>query len=114
LEFLMEQSWPGNVRELRTLMMRAAVCAPEPSITADDLRMLAGKQSDPSAGNGDLRQALERSGWNIQRAAGELGVARSTVYLRMKARGITRPVVQCQRMLGYGPDPDMSESVGHV
>jgi DNA-binding NtrC family response regulator len=98
-------NWPGNVRELAHLMERAALMAAGDTIAATDLGLAAGvSAANAAAGNGSggglegltldaaeellVRQALERSGGNIQRAADALGVSRPALYRRLEKYGI--------------------------
>ncbi len=93
-------SWPGNIRELEHTIERAVIIAREPVITAADLpRMLSmdggekdGKDSGPTtlAENEKslIRNALDKSNYNISQAAEILDVARGTLYSKMKKYGI--------------------------
>ncbi len=109
---LLQYAWPGNVRELAHLMERAVLMAGENRIDVDDLGLgLAGNASSAGNGNGGaagattsgpaldgltlddaeemlVRQAMQRSGGNIQRAADALGVSRPALYRRLEKYGI--------------------------
>ncbi len=94
-------TWPGNVRELAHLMERAALMAGGDTIGTGDLGLSSGPIAT-AQGNGNgvdgmtldaaeellVRQALERSGGNIQRAADALGVSRPALYRRLEKYGI--------------------------
>ncbi len=111
---LLHYAWPGNVRELAHLMERAVLMAGENRIDVDDLGLGNGDNA-PAAGNGNggsavgtavasgpaldgltlddaeemlVRQAMQRSGGNIQRAADALGVSRPALYRRLEKYGI--------------------------
>lgn len=106
-----QYNWPGNVRELAHLMERAVLMAGASRIDVDDLGLGGvGGQSTPvdsagGAGSGPpgsaldgltlddaeemlVRQAMQRSAGNIQRAADALGVSRPALYRRLEKYGI--------------------------
>jgi propionate catabolism operon transcriptional regulator len=103
LPWLRTYAWPGNVRELENVLERVAVLtshrgeAPEP----DDLRAVLPElfQAPDEPLAGDLRSArgaeeaavIERvvaeCAGNMSEAAKRLGVGRSTLYRKLRARG---------------------------
>ena len=111
--------WPGNVRELRNAVERAVLVCQygridvehlllEPSRPARAAEALARVAQPPAvtpapgiaaaAPAGDtetekrrIEEALAKCGGNQSRAAKLLGIARSTLVLRLEAHGITRP-----------------------
>jgi DNA-binding NtrC family response regulator len=94
-------SWPGNVRQLQNVVLRAAAMAAGREILASHLpaEVSLGVSDAPRehapAVDGTERQALatrlDRHGWNVARAAAELGVSRMTLYRRMQRLGLERP-----------------------
>ena len=100
---LSEQDWPGNIRALKHAIERAVILAGnnrEHYVPAD-FSLNTGtsahmQQTDPSASTGletlDLetlernavQQALSKHGFNISRAAKELGLTRAALYRRME------------------------------
>jgi len=91
-EYLMEQEWPGNVRQLRSCIERAVLLADSNMITTDG--SFTGK-SDKSDSKDSVRtlqeiekeivlEVLKRNRGNIKKTAEELGIARSTVYKKLK------------------------------
>ncbi|WP_454918113.1 sigma-54-dependent Fis family transcriptional regulator [Xanthobacter sediminis] len=97
LDALAAHSWPGNVRELRNVAdMLVAMTDGTRPIDADDLPADlrgAGTAREVPEEATDLK-SLERSailaavdacGGNLSRAAKSLGIARSTLYLRLAA-----------------------------
>jgi DNA-binding NtrC family response regulator len=118
LATLARRSWPGNVRELRNVVERMAILSGD-CITAADLpaegRLAAASATAAAAanpelppldgGNGprlslrDYRERAEKHyilatldahGWNISKAAGELGVERTNLHKKMRGYGIKR------------------------
>jgi DNA-binding NtrC family response regulator len=79
--------WPGNVRELKTVIERIREESEGDVVTPADvmgqLRFKAGWTTQ-------LGDALSANDWDIAKTARMLGVARSTVYERMKKLGIVR------------------------
>jgi len=97
LEQLERWDWPGNVRELSNAIERAMVVGIPPRIRLQDLplrRSLAPPPPrDESLAEVEKRHVagvLERTGWNITRAAEILGVDRVTVYNKIKKYGLDR------------------------
>jgi DNA-binding NtrC family response regulator len=97
-------AWPGNVRELSHAIERAVLMAAGSVLDASSLNLNAGAVAvgsgamAPAASGGQVtveeaeirlvRQALEKTGGNIQRAAALLGLSRPALYRRMEKYGI--------------------------
>ena len=92
--------WPGNVRELRNVAERAAILAPGPDVTPDDLpdRMRGGAAAAPglrlggevtleALENEHVRQVLA-SAPSLEDAARTLGIDASTLYRKRKKLGL--------------------------
>ncbi len=110
-QFLMEHPWPGNVRELRNMIEGASVfLKPGSPVDAADLQVAAGGRrtspraaSVPAAGESSLRdfrqeaerqlvvESLERSDWNVSRAAKDLGISRQHLHNRIRYYELERP-----------------------
>lgn len=103
LRALGQYDWPGNVRELSHVIERAALMADAPRIDEDALNLKPAAPHDLSgaaalAASEELtveqaeermvREALDRTGGNIQRAAAQLGLSRPSLYRRMAKYGI--------------------------
>ena len=110
LQQLMDYHWPGNVRELENVTERLTVLVGEGEIEVEDLpaQIRAEPLSQtlaprvPSTGldfNGVvgrfetelIQQALGHTDWNKNRAAGLLGLNRTTLIEKIKKRGIVPP-----------------------
>ncbi|MGE4312080.1 sigma-54 interaction domain-containing protein [Desulfovibrio sp.] len=105
LEMLNAYSWPGNVRELQNVCERALVlsdgasirldCLPH-HITGKNVTALAAGQPEVALGHTSMddlcenmvRKTLEAAGGNISKASETLGIARTTLYRKMKKYGL--------------------------
>ncbi|MCJ7615028.1 MAG: sigma-54 dependent transcriptional regulator [Desulfobacterales bacterium] len=102
---IMENSWPGNVRELENVMERAVLLSAGPFIDEASLPLpvrqtmshktrqlepfktvikTAGRDAERKA----ILKALEETSGNKTRAAGILGISRSSLYNKLCALGI--------------------------
>jgi transcriptional regulator of acetoin/glycerol metabolism len=102
---LMRHRWPGNLRELANVIdFSAAVCAdqlitagdlPEylvnPDLNDPDSPLIARDLSRHGKQARELVSVLESCQWNVTAAAQNLGIARMTLYRRMKQHGVTPP-----------------------
>jgi len=96
LDRLVRHDWPGNVRELANAIERALVVGSPPTVRAEDLPLPL-LRTNGGAGDSlaDVEQAhvahiLERSGWNITRAAETLKIDRVTLYNKIKKYGLRK------------------------
>ncbi len=94
-DVLERHEWPGNVRELRLAIERAG-CLVEngtlPARAVGDAIALGRLRSQglrPRRCRDDLMAQCEASGWDAVRLAESLGIARSTLYDRLRAAGIS-------------------------
>lgn len=91
MHMLMAHSWPGNVRELRNVLERAAILCDGGLITTDHLSLPV-ELTPLSTPTTDLRvterrtieQVLRETGWNKARAARQLGLTRTQLYVRLR------------------------------
>ena len=95
---LHEYAWPGNIRALRHAVERAIILSESELIEPVDLQLdyaeTANEQSNvavaPTILNLDyleketIHKALRKHGFNISRAASELGLTRASLYRRME------------------------------
>ncbi|MBL8491262.1 MAG: sigma-54-dependent Fis family transcriptional regulator [Rhodocyclaceae bacterium] len=101
-QLLLLHRWPGNVRELRNLMEQAVLLSPGPLLGGPDLNLrpqpstAEGAAAEaPPAGKLEeversmLRDALNRTGWNITQAARLLGITRDTLRYRIEKHGLS-------------------------
>ncbi len=96
-KLFMVYKWPGNIRELHHVLEYAFVLCNKPVITIDNLSpdfknvSIADIQTLERKNRNDRQaivQALEKTDWNKAKAARLLGIARRTIYLKIKEYGI--------------------------
>jgi DNA-binding NtrC family response regulator len=96
---LISYDWPGNVRSLRHSIERALILAKKDVLDPADLQLDNFEQLTTDArvkstlNLDDLEKetvnnALRKHGFNISRAANELGITRTSLYRRMEKHGI--------------------------
>jgi len=97
MSLLMAHDWPGNVRELSNAIERAMVVGKPPLIQPEDLPLRTTKASaiTPAESAAEVEKrhfaaVLERTDWNITRAAEVLQVDRATVYNKIKKYDLHR------------------------
>lgn len=102
LHSLNSYSWPGNIRELRNVVESLVLSTGGPIIQQTDVEAeLSSGSTDSFATefmhiDGDLargefeqiKRALQRTSGNATQAAKELGIAKSTLYLKVKKLGL--------------------------
>jgi len=97
-ELLIRQhDWPGNVRQLQHCMERAVLMTDGDKIEPGDIfpetfdLPMQNESKRPTLAEVEMlaiRDSIRRNGGNLSKAARELGVARSTLYNKMKTYGI--------------------------
>ena len=97
LDAIGSNPWPGNVRQLQHSVERAVLLADGKKIEAGDMvpgapnLHLPNKIKRPTLAKLEeisIRESIQQNGGNLSKAARELGVARSTLYNKMKSYGI--------------------------
>jgi two-component system NtrC family response regulator len=109
---LLAHPWPGNVRELRNAMRRLVVRAAGRSVAVEDLPPALRRCSPRRWGTlrsalrqreAELvREALERNGGTLARAAAELGITRQALWAKVRQPG--RRAAVSDAMLGRRPE----------
>jgi DNA-binding NtrC family response regulator len=104
MDALARHPWPGNVRELRNAVERAMILSQGPTLTQQDFAFSLEVSPDAGANAGSftlpaqgivmeelerdlVRQALERTGGNQNRAARLLGMTRDQIRYRLEKYG---------------------------
>ncbi|SIT35046.1 GAF modulated sigma54 specific transcriptional regulator, Fis family [Paraburkholderia ribeironis] len=121
---LLNYAWPGNVRELRNAIEGALLLADGPTITADKLPAEVGVASSSTVhlvqrefpeqvvATGDslktaeaeyIRRALARCEGNLTQAAAQLGIAKSTLYEKLRRYDLVAAVSDVRRRGARGP-----------
>jgi transcriptional regulator of acetoin/glycerol metabolism len=101
LSVLRRHRWPDNVRELRHVLATALVNCMHFDMTVNDLpaeyRQLPARRTLAlleSTERDAIVAALQKSGWNKDDAATELGISRATIYRKIKRFGIRTPALR--------------------
>ena len=104
MEQLLRYRWPGNVRELKNVIERAVVLAAGEYVDHEDLVLSRLKTAGETEGGGEpsalkneyepmsladierdhILRTLNSTGWNKSRAAGILGIERSTLDRKIR------------------------------
>ena len=104
LRRLCAHDWPGNVRELANAIERAVVFCPGRELRLEhfpaelqkiplpdsDFSIHLSSSSLPEIEIEVIRKVLEAKQWNLSRAADALGIARGTLYSKIKAHGLKK------------------------
>src|SRR5438045_3523075 len=104
---MLDYAWPGNVRQLESAIERAILLAEADYITVEDLPLEVRQETRPTAEAGFklpadgvnfecvernlILQAMERTDYNITKAAKLLGLTFRTIQYRLETFGIKRP-----------------------
>ena len=107
MEALCRYHWPGNIRELQNIIERAVILSTDSALNVDVADLKISQAAPPKSPlNGALHDVLEQSerqqilrtlaqcNWVVagpKGAAAHLGMKRSTLQLRIKKLGISRP-----------------------
>jgi DNA-binding NtrC family response regulator len=95
-EKIMQYSWPGNVRELRHSVERAVLLANDKEIKPEDIFAQNTSQHDETNQSNKLEdvekntiiRVINSNKGNLTKASEELGISRSTLYLKIEKYGI--------------------------
>lgn len=103
MQELVRYSWPGNIRELRNVLERAALFAEAGVISTTGLKTekTIASVANPSQGQDllltldeveqqHIRRVFEAEGGNVIRAAARLGIAKSSLYAKIRQYGLMR------------------------
>jgi DNA-binding NtrC family response regulator len=113
LAALQAYHWPGNIRELRNVIERAAIVSEDSTIKPEHLTFQIGHAAHGYPENiwsmtleqieaMHIAKALEANGGVVDRAATQLGIAKSTLYAKIKYYQI-RVVLDKREAVGQLP-----------
>src|SRR5213076_1172567 len=105
---MLDYAWPGNVRQLESAIERAILLAENDLSTVEDLPLEVRQEARPAGEGGGFKlpaegisfeeferalimQAMERTDYNITKAAKLLGLTFRTLQYRLEKFGIKRP-----------------------
>ncbi len=101
LELLLKYPWPGNVRQLENCIERAFIVSRGPYILPKDLpneisdaverQPALPEDEDEATTHERIVTVLDQTDWNVAKSARLLGIARNTLYQKMKSLNIVRP-----------------------
>jgi len=90
--------WPGNLLEMSNMVAALDALSPSGLIDEKSLPPEMQRQSESRSDHtlrgsekAEILEAVELSGGNLTEAARRLGIARSTLYLKLDSYGIARP-----------------------
>ena len=94
MDALQEYSWPGNIRELRNVLERAVLLTERKHLTVHQLQLQSSALTEQPQATimGTLKQmerayinlVLQDEGGSMERTARRLGIARSSLYNKLK------------------------------
>ena len=106
LELMLRHTWSGNIRELENCLERAFIVCHDTVIRPEHLPREVGQRPNhlpgtvsvlpdvPGARELDRNQVLDalvKTDWNVAKSARLLGIARNTLYQRIRAYKLDRP-----------------------
>jgi DNA-binding NtrC family response regulator len=94
MDALQQYSWPGNIRELRNVLERAVLLTERNHLTVHQLQLqgatltvqpeLSGAKTLRQMECAYINHVMQDEGGSVERAARRLGVARSSLYNKLK------------------------------
>ncbi len=101
MTFFMKYEWPGNVRQLAHVIDRSVVHCKKNKVSLGNLppqiiernseNNLSQTKTLADIESGHILNILSGNQWNMKRAAESLGIARGTLYKKMKKYDIVKP-----------------------
>jgi DNA-binding NtrC family response regulator len=94
MDALRRYEWPGNIREMRNVIERALLLSDSFEITPEVLRFdratsgTAGETTLAEVERTHILRVLDAEGGHVERAAGRLGIARSSLYQKLRDYGV--------------------------
>ncbi len=96
MQRMVQSPWRGNIRELKNVMTRTLLFAPREEIGPQDILFLSeapvsAKSSLQDVEKGAILSALKENNWNKKETAECLGIAKSTLFHKIKEYDIQTP-----------------------
>lgn len=88
-------NWPGNIRELKHCIEKAVILSENTTLGSEDFRIGKGNSETPTKSNKlsevekfTVKKVLDKHRGNLTKAAKELGISRTTLYLKIEKHGL--------------------------
>jgi len=97
IEALLQHPWPGNVRELKHSIEKAVILSESNILQAEDFRIEKKISSEWDLGSSNkltdvekytVKKVLDKHQGNLSKAAKELNISRTTLYLKIEKHGL--------------------------
>jgi transcriptional regulator with PAS, ATPase and Fis domain len=95
MDALYYHNWPGNIRELKHCMEKAVILSENTALGPEDFRIGKGNSKTPTESNKlsevekfTVKKVLDKHRGNLTKAAKELGISRTTLYLKIEKHGL--------------------------
>ncbi|PKP34694.1 MAG: sigma-54-dependent Fis family transcriptional regulator [Bacteroidetes bacterium HGW-Bacteroidetes-17] len=97
IDALLNHSWPGNVRELKHTIEKAVILAESDILRPEDFRIEIKPNNNWDLGSSNkladvekyiVKKVLDKHQGNLTKAAQELNISRTTLYLKIEKHGL--------------------------
>lgn len=95
MDALYYHNWPGNIRELKHCMEKAVILSENAALGPEDFRIGKANSETPTESNKlsevekfTVKKVLDKHRGNLTKAAKELGISRTTLYLKIEKHGL--------------------------
>ncbi len=95
IDALNNHHWPGNIRELKHCMEKAVILAENSILGLEDFRLEKPETKEQLDSNKlsevekhTVKKVLDKHKGNLTKTAKELGISRTTLYLKIEKHGL--------------------------
>jgi two-component system response regulator HydG len=95
MDALYYHNWPGNIRELKHCMEKAVILSENAALGPEYFRIGKANSETPTESNKlsevekfTVKKVLDKHRGNLTKAAKELGISRTTLYLKIEKHGL--------------------------